>query len=301
MSSVTEIQSAKELPAEDRLVPPANAAEADLPVTVIERRPGWQLIDLNELWRHRELLYFLIWRDVKVRYKQTVLGAAWAILKPFATMIAFTLFLARVVELPSDLPYPLFAFAGLLPWTFFSTAVSSGGQSVVNSQNLITKVYFPRLIIPLADVGASLFDFGIAFGVLVVLMLYYGVVPGWQLVLVPGISLLLMLAAIGVGTLLAALTVAYRDFRHVVPFMIQLWMFTTPSIYMDANAVLGPRGQALLPLNPAHGLIVNFRAAMLGQPLDLYALAVSGTVSVVLVVLGCLYFRRVERSFADII
>jgi lipopolysaccharide transport system permease protein len=301
VSSVTEIQSAKELPAEDRLVPPANAAEADLPVTVIERRPGWQLIDLNELWRHRELLYFLIWRDVKVRYKQTVLGAAWAILKPFATMIAFTLFLARVVELPSDLPYPLFAFAGLLPWTFFSTAVSSGGQSVVNSQNLITKVYFPRLIIPLADVGASLFDFGIAFGVLVVLMLYYGVVPGWQLVLVPGISLLLMLAAIGVGTLLAALTVAYRDFRHVVPFMIQLWMFTTPSIYMDANAVLGPRGQALLPLNPAHGLIVNFRAAMLGQPLDLYALAVSGTVSVVLVVLGCLYFRRVERSFADII
>lgn len=301
MSSATDILEAQKLPSEDRSSFAAAPPVPEMPVTIIERRAGWRFLDGKELWRYRELLYFLIWRDVKVRYKQTVLGAAWAILKPFATMIAFTLFLSKVVALSSAWPYPLFAFAGLLPWTFFSSAVSSGGQSVVNSQNLITKVYFPRLIIPLADVGASLFDFGIAFGMLVAMILYYGVPPSWQLLWAPVIILLLVLAATGVGTLLSALTVAYRDVRHIVPFMIQLWMFATPSIYMEVDTVVGPYGQALLPLNPAHGLIVNFRAAMLGGPLDFYALAVSGGLSVVLVLLGCLYFRRVERSFADII
>jgi lipopolysaccharide transport system permease protein len=172
---------------------------------------------------------------------------------------------------------------------------------VVGNQNLVTKVYFPRLIIPLAAVGAAVVDFAIAFVMLVALMAYYAVAPGWGGVLLPALALGLLVAATGVGTLLSALTVAYRDFRYAVPFMVQLWMFATPSIYMDAQTAVGPRGQALLPLNPAYGLILNFRAALLGEAPDLYALAVSGAVSVGLLLVGCLYFRRVERGFADII
>ncbi|HEY1321316.1 MAG TPA: ABC transporter permease, partial [Streptosporangiaceae bacterium] len=238
----------------------------------------------------------------KVRYKQTVLGAAWAVLQPFATMVVFSLFFGRVAgDLPGGVPYPLFVFAGLLPWFFFSNAVTAASLSVVGSQNLVTKVYFPRLIIPLGAVGASLVDFVIGLGMLLVLALYYGVAPGWGLVLAPVLSLGLLVAATGIGTLLAALTVAYRDFRHVVPFMVQLWMFATPAIYLQADAVVGPRGRAVLPLNPAYGLIANFRAAVLGTEFDPYALAVSGGVAAALLLVGCLYYRRVERGFADII
>jgi lipopolysaccharide transport system permease protein len=277
-----------------------------LPVTVIERRRDWQIVDLRELWRYRELLYFLVWRDVKVRYKQTVLGAAWAVLQPLATMLVFTLFLGRVSGVAEGIAhYSLFVFAGMLSWTFFATAITSAASSVVGNQNLVTKVYFPRLIVPMGAVGAALVDFAIAFGMLVAMLVYYGLryglAPGWQIILVPVLALLLVIAALGVGALLAALTVAYRDFRHVVPFAVQLWMFATPCIYLNASAVLGPRSLALLPLNPAYGLVLNFRQAMLGSPLDWYALAVSGAVSAALLVLGCLYFRRVERSFADII
>jgi lipopolysaccharide transport system permease protein len=282
---------------------PCPAAPADdLPVTVIERRPGWHLVDLRELWRYRELLYILTWRDIKVRYKQTVLGAIWAVLQPLATMVIFTLFLGRLTAASSgEVPYPLFVFAGLLPWNFFSNAISSGAQSVVGNQNLVTKVYFPRLIIPTSAVGAAVVDFAIGFGILIALMLWYGVLPGWQVLLAPVAVLLLVTAAVGVGMLLAALTVAYRDFRHVIPFAVQLWMFATPTIYLQAGDLLGERVRAVLPLNPAYGLISAFRQAMLGGPLDLSGLAVSGAVSVGLLVVGCLYFRRVERSFADII
>lgn len=271
-------------------------------ITVIERRSDWRFVDAGEVWRYRELLCFLTWRDIKVRYKQTVLGAAWAVLQPLATMIVFSLFFGRLAEMQSGgVPYPLFVFAGLLPWFFFSNAITSAGSSVVGSNSLVTKVYFPRLIIPLGAVGASLVDFAIAFGMLLVLMLLYGVVPGWGLLLVPVVTSLLLVAATGVGTLLSALTVSYRDFRYIVPFMVQLWMFATPSIYMDANVAVNPRWHAVLPLNPAYGLIVNFRAAVLGDRLDLYALVVSALVSGGFVLIGCLYFRRVERSFADII
>jgi lipopolysaccharide transport system permease protein len=282
---------------------PAPAVETDdLPVTIIERQPGWRFINFRELWRYRELLYFLTWRDIKVRYKQTVLGAAWAVLQPFATMVVFSLFLGRMAGVSTgELPYPLFVFAGLLPWTFFASAIGSAGQSVVGSQNLITKVYFPRLIIPMGAVGASLVDFAVAFTMLFGMMAFYGVPPGWTVVLLPLIVLGLVVAALGVGTLLSALTVAYRDFRYVVPFMVQLWMFATPAVYLETETVVGPRGMAVLPLNPAQGLIINFRAAMLGRPLDWYALGVSMTVSMGLLLIGCLYFRRVERSFADII
>jgi lipopolysaccharide transport system permease protein len=274
----------------------------DPPVTVIEPRRAWQVVNVAELWRYRELLFFLVWRDVKVRYKQTVLGAAWAVLQPLAAMLVFTLFLGRVAALPSDeVPYPLFVFAGLLPWTLFANAVTSSSQSIVGNQNLVTKVYFPRLIIPASAAGVGLVDFGIAFVMLLAMMLAYGVPPGWGVLLVPVLVLGLMVAALGVGALLAALTVAYRDFRHVVPFLVQVWMFATACIYMRADAVVGPRWQAVLPLNPAYGLVSNFRQAVTGRPLDLYSLAVSGAVSLALLVAGCTYFRRVERTFADII
>ena len=184
---------------------------------------------------------------------------------------------------------------------FFSNAIAQAGQSVVGSSNLVTKVYFPRLIIPMGAVGAGLVDLAIALGMLVLMMFWYGVVPGFSFVLVPFLTLGLVVAALGVGTLLSALTVAYRDFRHVVPFMVQLWMFATPSIYMQAGSDTRSRLAYVLPLNPAYGLIANFRQAMLGGPIEVYSLAVSGAVCVVLLVTGCLYFRRVERDFADII
>jgi lipopolysaccharide transport system permease protein len=287
--------------ADCQMVTAARGGGENLPVTVIERRPGWQLINLAELWRFRELLYFLTWRDVKVRYKQTVFGAAWAILQPFATMVVFSIFIGQAVRGNGIENYALFAFAGLLPWTFLANAVSSAGQSVVGSQNLVTKVYFPRLIIPMAAVGVGLVDFVVGSAMLAAMMAWYGVVPTWTVFLAPVFFAFLVLAALGMGTLLSALTVAYRDLRYVVPFMVQLWLFATPCIYLRAEDVVGPRGRLLLPLNPAYGLIFNFRQAILGGPLDLTSFAISAAVGVVLILIGCFYFRRVERSFADII
>ena len=271
-------------------------------MTEILPRRGWRIIDLRELWAHRELLLFLCWRDVKVRYKQTALGAAWAVLQPLMTMIVFSIFFARLAKVPSGgLPYPLFAFAGLLPWTFFANAVSAAGQSVVGNERLITKVYFPRLIIPLSSVGAGIVDFGFACGMLGVLMLYYGVVPTASLLLAPVMVLGLVLASAGVGAMLAALNVAYRDFRYVIPFLIQLWMFATPAVYMQSDGVVPRAWSSLLPLNPAYGLISNFRAAVLGGTIDLYSFATSFAVSAALFAAGSLYFRRVEQGFADVI
>lgn len=273
-----------------------------LPVTIIERRKGWQIFDVQELWRYRELLYFLTWRDIKIRYKQTVLGAAWAVLQPLATMVVFTLFLGKVAGIATEeIPYPLFVFAGTLPWAFFSNAITSSSQSIIGNQNLITKIYFPRLLIPMGAVGAGLVDLGISLGLFVLIMLGFGFFPSFGMLFVPLILLLLVISALGVGTLLSALTVAYRDFKYVVPFGIQLWMFATPCIYMQADQIVSERTRWLLPLNPAYGLIDNFRSAMLGQPLDPYSLAVSGCVGIALFLLGCWYFRSVERGFADII
>ncbi len=272
-------------------------------VTVIQARPGWQLVNLGELWRYRELLFFLTWRDVKVRYKQTVLGAAWVILQPLATMMVFSLFLGRLAEMPSgELDYRLFVFTGLLPWFFFSNAITSAGQSIVGSQNLVTKIYFPRLIIPMGAVGAHLVDLVIGLGLLPVFMfMLAGAEPGWGLLLAPVMVLGLVVAALGIGALLSALTVAYRDFRYAVPFMVQLWMFATPCIYMHVDTMANPRWKDVLPLNPVYGMIVNFRASVLGLAFDWQSLFVSGAVSAGLLVTGCLYFRRVERRFADII
>jgi lipopolysaccharide transport system permease protein len=263
------------------------------------------MIDLPELWRYRELLGFLTWRDVKVRYKQAVLGVAWAVIQPLATMAVFSLFLARVGGIADQVEhYPLFVLAGLLPWTFFSSAIAAAGTSVVGNQNLVTKIYFPRLMIPLSAAGAALIDFAIAVGLLAVMMAIYGAAPGWGVLLLPVIVLLLTVTALGVGILLAALTVAYRDFRYVIPFLVQMWMFATASIYLPKRAYLPEDGtvtELVLPLNPAYGLVANFRNCTLGAPVDWYSLVVSGAVGVVLFAVGCFYFRRVERTFADII
>lgn len=299
-----------ELP--DRLesgaVESALPAEAqDQPVTIICPSRGWQPVNWRELWRCRELMYFLVWRNLKTRYKQTVLGGAWAILQPLATMAIFTVFLGKVAAVRGPLggdphtPYWLFVFTGMLPWIFFANTLGGSSQSVVNGANLITKIYFPRLIIPMASAGGPVVDLIVSFGLLLFLMFITGVVPGWGVLLVPVLALALAFASLGLGILLSALTVAYRDVSSILPFMIQLWMFATPTIYLQDNSLIDPRWQKLLPLNPAQGLIVNFRQAVLGGDLDLYSLSISLAVSLLLAMLGCFYFRRVEQNFADII
>lgn len=304
----------------------ATTSEPALTETVIRPPSGWRLINVGELWRYRELLYFLTWRDVKVRYKQTLLGAAWAVLQPAMMMVVFTIFFGRLADVPSGgIPYPLFVFSGLLPWTFFATAIATAGSSVVGSERLITKIYFPRLAIPFASVGAALVDLAVAFSMMLLLMVWYQVMPTAQLLLVPVLVGILALAALGIGTLLAALNVAYRDFRYVIPFLVQLWMFATPSVYMDVksaepaassqvasvdeqqpqpNAETSATPSAvkwLLNLNPITGLIAAFRAAVLGTAIPWESIAVSAATTVLLFLMGCLYFRRVESSFADII
>lgn len=274
----------------------------DRPLSIIRPRRGWQLVNIGELWAYRGLIYFLTWRDVKVRYKQTFLGATWAIIQPAMMMVVFTIFFSRMAGVPSgDLPYPVFVFAGLLPWTFFSNAIGSASQSVVGNQSLVTKVYFPRLIIPLGAAAAGLVDFAIAFGMLLVMMLCYGVVPGWEVVLLPLLLFNLFIAAVGLGAFFAALTVAYRDFRYVVPFLLQLGMFGTPAIYLDTAQLAHSRWQTLLLLNPMNGVIGNFRLAMLGGRVDPLSLVIPLIASGLLLLGGCCYFRRVEQSFADVI
>jgi lipopolysaccharide transport system permease protein len=279
----------------------AGGNDEDLPQTVIERRPGWQLLDLRELWRYRELLYFLTWRDVKVRYKQTILSVGWAVLQPLSTVVVFAFFLGRLGGVSGGIAdYPLFVLAGILPWTFFANAVTTASNSVVTNERLVSKIYFPRLIIPFSSVAVALFDFLISLAILAVMMAWYGTAPGPSILLAPAIMVLLMATAVGVGTLLSALIVAHRDFKYILTFGVQLWMFATPCIYLKP-AALGPSSQLLLPLNPAYGLLLNFRQSVLGGDLNLYALGVSSAVGLALLLAGCFYFRRVERSFADVI
>ncbi len=271
--------------------------------TVIGPAQAWQLINVRELWRFRELLFFLIWRDVKIRYKQTVLGAAWAILQPAMMMVVMTIFFSRMAKVESDerFPYPVFVYAGLLPWTFFATAIANSANSIVVAERLITKVYFPRLAIPFSSVGAAVVDFVIALGLLVVMMMINGIVPGPGLLALPLIFAIIMLAAVGVGTLLAALNVSYRDFRYVVPFMIQVWMFATPTIYMQPKEDATGLGWFLLNFNPMAGLISAFRAACLGGTIPWAQLGVATVVVLLVLFAGCFWFRKVEDNFADII
>jgi lipopolysaccharide transport system permease protein len=280
---------------------PAPPAEEEV-ITVIRPPRGWQFVNVRELWQFRELVLQLAWRDVKVRYKQTILGVAWAVLQPALMMVVFTTCLGRMAGLPSgDVPYPLFVYAGLLPWMFFATAITNAGNSVVGSERLVTKIYFPRLAIPIAAVLTAAVDFLVALGLLAFLMLYYGVAWNLSFLLVPVLFGLMALAALGVGTLLAALTVAYRDFRYATPFMVQLGMFATPTIYMQPTGEETGGLRALLILNPMAGLIGVFRAAALGGPIAWNQIGISLAAVVLVCVAGCLYFRKVEDSFADII
>jgi lipopolysaccharide transport system permease protein len=294
-----------DIPVRDAPVPAA-PVPVERPVTVIRPPSGWQLINVRELWRFRELLYFLAWRDVKVRYKQTVLGAAWAVLQPAMMMVVLTFIFGRMGGLEKNnltYPYSLFVLAGLLPWTFFATAIAGAANSVVGSERLITKIYFPRLAVPFASVGAVVVDALIAFGLLFVMMLWnYDTIEwGPNLLLAVPIYAVIVLTALGVGTLLAALNVAYRDFRYVIPFMVQVWMFATPSVYLPPRD--GPHGpiHQFLFLNPLVALIEAFRNACLGGPIDWMGLGIATALSTCVFLAGCLYFRRVEDSFADII
>jgi lipopolysaccharide transport system permease protein len=266
----------------------------------IEPPRGWRLLDWRELWAYRELFWVLTTRDIKVRYKQTVLGAAWAILRPFLTMVIFSVVFGRLAKMPSDgFPYPVFVYAALLPWTFFSVAISASGQSLVGSANLVSKVYFPRLIIPLSSVGAGLVDLLISTGILLLMMLWYGVGWSWNLAAAPLLLIAVVFTSLGVGTLLSALTVSYRDFTHLTPFMVQIWMYVTPVIF-PVNLV-PERWQWLLYLNPMTGLVEGFRSAFLGKPFDLTGLGLSFAIAIATLVIGVAYFEKVERRFADII
>jgi lipopolysaccharide transport system permease protein len=275
--------------------------------TIIEPPRGWQLINARELWRYRELLFFLTWRDVKVRYKQTVLGAAWAVLQPAMMMVVFVVFFGRLAGVPTGgVPRPLFYLSGLLPWFFFSTALTSASSSVVNSERLITKIYFPRLTVPFAAVGAAAVDFLVASLLLAAVTLIYVwagdcPMPSWQLLLAPVSFGIIAVFAAGLGTLLSALNVAYRDFRYVIPYLVQLGMFATPTIYMQPKGDEGRMVQFLLAVNPMTSLVSTFRASVIGGPVPWTGLVVGAGVAALSFVLGCLYFRKIEDRFADII
>jgi lipopolysaccharide transport system permease protein len=284
-------------------VPSADGEPEDTtPVTVIERRSGWRALDLRDVWRCRELLFFLAWRDVKVKYKQTVFGAAWAVLQPVVYMAIFTVFFGLLVGLgdrTGDIPYPVFVLSGLLPWTLFANALVGSGNSIVSGSQLITKVYFPRLIIPLAAVGATLLDYLVAMTVLVGMMIWYGIVPGPQVLLLPVLVFLIVLASLAVGIMVSALSTAYRDFAYLVPFGVQVLMYLTPIIY--PLSIVPERFRWLLALNPMSGLIEGFRWCLLGQPASPYNVAVGAFIAIMGFLVSVLYFRRVESSFADII
>ncbi len=267
---------------------------------IIEPKGRLGGFQFRELWDYRELLRFLVVRDIKVRYKQTVLGGLWAILQPFMSMIVFTIFFGHLAKIPSDqLPYPIFVYTALLPWQFFSSGIGSSGNSLVANSHLISKVYFPRMIIPAASLGAGCLDFLIAFLLLVLMMVYYGICPGSGILMFPFLMILVALAALGTGMILAALNVAYRDFRYVIPFLIQFWLFATPVIY--PASIVPNQWRWLINLNPMAGLITGIRSSLLNQPMSWADMAISGAVSVVLFVIGIVYFRKMERRFADII
>jgi lipopolysaccharide transport system permease protein len=267
---------------------------------IIEPRGKLAGFQFRELWNYRELLRFLVVRDIKVRYKQTVLGGLWAILQPFMNMVVFTIFFGHFAKIPSDhLPYPIFVYTALLPWQFFSGGIGSSGNSLVANSHLISKVYFPRMIIPAASLGAGCLDFLIALIILVLMMIYYSIYPGMGIFLFPFLMALVAVAALGVGMILAALNVAYRDFRYVIPFLVQFWLFATPVIY--PVSIVPAQWRWLINLNPMAGLITGIRSSLLNLPLSWPDIWISGTISIALFVTGIFYFKKMERRFADII
>jgi len=270
------------------------------PLVVIEPGKLWSALDLRELWSYRELLYFLTWRDLKVRYKQAALGVAWVVMQPLASALIFTVFLGKLARVPSDgLPYPIFAYSGLILWAFFSTAVIQSGLSLVSNAHLITKVYFPRLLMPLSAVAARLVDFTVAFALLLGLLVYYRMPLSWSILALPIPIALTILVALAVGVWSAAINVKYRDVGVVLPVMIQLWMFVSPIVY--PLSLIPESWRKLYALNPLVGILEAFRSALFGRPLDWTLLAISTAVTLPALALAAYLFRRMERSFADIV
>jgi lipopolysaccharide transport system permease protein len=271
------------------------------PLVRIEPSKGWVALRLRELWAYRELLYFLTWRDIKVRYKQTAIGAAWAIIQPFCTMVVFSIFFGRLAKMPSDgVPYPVFAYAALVPWTFFANGLSASSDSVVSNANLIKKVYFPRLAVPISGVISGVVDFVLAFGVLLAMMLYFGIVPTWKVVWLPLFALLAVVVALGVGLWLSAMNAQYRDVRYAVPFLTQFWLFATPVAY--PSSLLSEPWRTVYALNPMVGVVEGFRWALLGTATTPGSMMlVSAAASLLILVTGAFYFRRMEKTFADVV
>lgn len=281
---------------------PMERDSAPLPHLRIQPSKGWVSLKLGELWAYRELLYFLTWRDIKVRYKQTVLGAAWAVLQPFLTMVVFSLFFGGLAQIPSDgVPYPIFSYTALVPWTFFATGLTMSSNSLVGSANLIKKVYFPRLTIPIATVLSGAVDFVITFVVLIGMMLVFGIVPTANVIVLPFFVLLAFVTALGVGLWLSAMNVQFRDVRYTVPFLTQFWMFVTPIAYPSSlieNNIL----RAIYGINPMAGVVEGFRWALLGtDSAPGPVIIVSSIAAALLLVSGLYYFRRMEKSFADVV
>jgi homopolymeric O-antigen transport system permease protein len=274
---------------------------APLPVTILRPTSGWVPLHLRELWEYRELLYFLAWRDIKVRYKQTILGAAWAIIQPFFAMVVFSIFFGELAGIPSDgVPYPIFAYSALVPWMYFANALVQSSNSLVGQEHVITKVYFPRLLVPMASVLAGLLDLVIAFAVLVGMMLFYGIVPTATIWTLPFFVLLATATALGVGAWLSALNVQYRDVGYVVPFLVQFWLFATPIAY--PSSLVPQAWRVLYGLNPMVGVVEGFRWALLGRSHAPGPLLVVSVLTVLaLVVSGLYFFRRVERTFVDVV
>ncbi len=273
---------------------------ADLPHVRLRPSKGWVSLNLGDLWEYRELLYFLTWRDIKVRYKQTALGALWAVVQPFMTMVAFSIFFGNLGKIPSDgLPYPVFTFAGLLPWSLFTYALGQASGSLVSSSNLITKVYFPRLVIPISSVLSGVLDFAVAFAVFLCLLAYFHITPSIAVVLLPLFVLLTLTTALGVGMWLSALNVEYRDVRYAIPFVTQFWLFATPIAY--PSSLLDEPWRTIYGLNPMVGVVEGFRWTLLHTEPPAATLAISSLISIALLVSGTLYFRRMERTFADLV
>ena len=280
---------------------PASSDRRELPVTHIEPSKGWVPVRLHELWAYRDLFYFFVWRDLKVRYKQTIMGVSWAIIQPFLTMVIFSLFFGNLAKVPSDdLPYPVFSYAALVPWNFFATALNQASNTLVNSANMIKKIYFPRLVMPAATVLAGLVDFALAFVVLLGIIAYYGIVPTLNVVWLPVFLLLALVTALGVSLWLSALNVQFRDVRYAIPFLVQAWLFATPIAY--PSSLLDEPWRTLYGINPMVGVVEGFRWALLGtKTAPSLMTALSAVVALLLLVSGTFYFRRMEKTFADVI
>jgi lipopolysaccharide transport system permease protein len=321
-------------PATETSEPPAPVRTVNESITIIRPSPGWQLLNLRELWQFRGLIYHFVWRDVKVRYKHTLLGIGWAVLQPLMMMLVFTTYFGVMhTAKPDEVPYPLYCACGIMPWLFFSSATMAAGHSVVHSEHLITKIYFPRLVVPFASVGAFIVDFVVTLGLLIAVLAYYGHPPGIEILLAPLIGVFFIFAALGMGTLLAVLNVTYKDFRLIIPFMMQLWFFATPNIFLQVPDVVDydmppveqsesepsrpnilsvttvhqqtvkakQRYELMIVVNPMTSLIAAFRATIVGGSIPWGYVALSMSIFVLIFLIGTLYFRKVEDGFADII